>query len=185
MGRFVSGVKKIGRVGVLTRGAYVQGMSSVQFTTRELSESIRQPLPVLADSRSTVLSSADPANPFGLLIDWPEGGGGVSYARKPGNFLVLHGAHWRLWIENNGKRVFSLTQPDISANTPSESEDESVVSQAAILKSAFQDIIRQRKLVKIKVDSWNGEPIAETAIGRQLLKIGAEKDLRSLVLWSN
>jgi ATP-dependent Lhr-like helicase len=180
-------LKRLEEWGVLTRGTFIRGMSTLQFTTRELSDSVRQPLPLPDHLPATLLSSADPANPFGLLIDWPEAGGAMSYARKPGNFLVLQGDRWLIWIENNGKRAYSLSQEGPSANsvnTATESVDQSIERQATLLHSAFQSIIRRRKLVKIKVDFWNGEPITESEIGNVLLKLGAERDLRSLVFWS-
>ncbi|WP_239616709.1 DEAD/DEAH box helicase [Cohnella mopanensis] len=178
-------LKRLEEWGVLTRGTFIRGMSTLQFTTRELSETVRKPLPIVVESSPTVLSSADPANPFGMLIDWPQSGRGVSYARKPGNFLVLEGEQWLLWIENNGKRVFTLPRPDNSKPLTSDRKDQTAEQHATLLKSAFQSIIRKRKLVKIKVETWNGEPIAESEIGDYLLKLGAERDLRSLVFWSN
>jgi ATP-dependent Lhr-like helicase len=150
-------------------------MSTLQFTTRELSEAVRQPLPDRSDTASTVLSSADPANPFGMMIDWPQGVQGISYSRKPGNFLLLQGAKWLFWMENNGKKVFSI---------PESLAEMTLEQQVKLLQSAFQAIIRRRKLVKISVDHWNGEPIVDTEAGKLLMKLGAERDLRSLVFWS-
>jgi ATP-dependent Lhr-like helicase len=169
-------LKRLEEWGVLTRGTFIQGLTNLQFTTRELSDSMRQSLPLSSEPAYTILSSADPANPFGLLMDWPEGARGASFARKPGNFLLLKGDKWLLWIENNGKRVFTLPEAN---KEPFTSEEE-----AEIVQSAFQTIIRRRKLVKIKVDSWNGEAIQETETGKTLLRLGAERDQRSLVIWS-
>nr|WP_306220283.1 DEAD/DEAH box helicase [Cohnella sp. WQ 127256] len=170
-------LKRLEQWGVLTRGTFIRGMSTLQFTTRELSDSVRQPLPTLSETTSTVLSSADPANPYGVLIDWPKDTRSTSYARKPGNFLVLQREQWLFWIENNGKRVFTV---------PGKDEDlAQMEQQATILQSVFQSIIRRQKLVKLKVELWNGEPITETTIGTMLIKLGGERDLRSLVFWSS
>jgi ATP-dependent Lhr-like helicase len=168
-------LKRLEQWGVLTRGTFIQGMSTLQFTTRELSEAVRQPLPDRSDTASTVLSSADPANPFGMMIDWPQGVQGISYSRKPGNFLLLQGAKWLFWMENNGKKVFSI---------PESLAEMTLEQQVKLLQSAFQAIIRRRKLVKISVDQWNGEPIIDTEAGQLFMKLGAERDLRSLVFWS-
>ncbi|QJD83147.1 DEAD/DEAH box helicase [Cohnella herbarum] len=178
-------LKRLEEWGVLTRGTFIRGMSTLQFTTRELSDSVRRPLPMPERLPATLLSSADPANPFGLLIDWPEHGGGASYARKPGNFLVLQDDQWIIWIENNGKRAYSQANRGLSEKSESGLDDRSIEHQASLLLSAFQSIIRRRKLVKIKVDFWNGEPITESEIGNELMKLGAERDLRSLVFWSS
>ncbi|WP_235427264.1 Lhr family helicase [Cohnella kolymensis] len=170
-------LKRLEEWGALTRGTFIKGMSTLQFTTRELSDTVRKPLPVSSDTSSTVLSSADPANPFGLIIDWPQSVEGASFARKPGNYLVLKGDRWLYWIENNGKRIFSLPG--------SHAEVTPVEEQAALLKAAFQSIIRRQGLVKISVDLWDGETVTDTDAGKRLLQLGAERDLKSLVFWSN
>jgi len=181
-------LKRLEEWGVLTRGAFVRGLPSLQFTTRELSDSVRQPLPMISDTNSTVLSSADPANPFGLMIDWPQAINGAAYSRKPGNFLVLQGEHWLLWIENNGKRVFT-TEADINSSAGSSISAMSpalpLEQQAKLVQTTFQSISRRRKLVKIKVEYWNGEPITDTEIGKMLMRLGAERELRSLVFWAH
>jgi ATP-dependent Lhr-like helicase len=110
------------------------------------------------------------------MIDWPEGLKGASFARKPGNYLLLKGDRWLYWIENNGRRVFNISE--------SEADAIPLDRQAALLHAAFQSIIRRQRLVKITVDLWNGETVTETEAGRILLKLGAERDLRSLVFWS-
>jgi ATP-dependent Lhr-like helicase len=168
-------LKRLEQWGVLTRGTFIQGMSTLQFTTRELSDAVRQPLPDRSDTSSTLLSSADPANPFGMMIDWPQGMQGVSYSRKPGNFMLLQGAKWLFWLENNGKKVFSI---------PESHAEMTLELKVRLLETAFQAIIRRRKLVKISVDQWNGEPIVDTEAGKLLMEHGAERDLRSLVFWS-
>ncbi|MCD9020937.1 DEAD/DEAH box helicase [Cohnella sp. NL03-T5] len=169
-------LKRLEEWGVLTRGTFIRGLSTLQFTTHELSDAMRQSLPDLSSSSSTLLSSADPANPFGLMMDWPQASQGISFSRKPGNFMLLKGERWLFWIENNGKRVFSMPDSE-SASLPLE-------RQVIFLQSAFQAIIRRRKLVKISVDQWNGLPVIETDAGKLLMKLGAERDLRSLVFWS-
>ncbi|MFC5472246.1 DEAD/DEAH box helicase [Cohnella suwonensis] len=166
-------LKKLEEWGALTRGAYIQGMSAVQFTTRELAEAVRQPLPALSSSGLTVLCSVDPANPYGLLVDWPQpdNGAASSFSRKPGNFLVLRDGCWLFWIEGNGKKIHSL-----AGEMP-------LSEQAEVVQSTLQTILRRRNLVKVKVDAWNGVPISETEAGDRLKKLGGERDRQSLVFW--
>ncbi|CAI6031546.1 DEAD/DEAH box helicase [Cohnella sp. JJ-181] len=159
--------------GMVTRGAFIRGLDALQFATPAFRDAVKRP-PVAGEGQLAVLSAADPANPFGLIAEWPDGGKGVSYARKPGNFLLLDGDKWLYWVENNGKRVFSL-QP--------EADDLKTRGEAERLQAAFQTIIRRQKLVKLKLDEWNGAAAAETEAGRTLLSAGAEKQMRSLVLW--
>jgi len=185
--RFYPALKRLEEWGVLTRGAFIRGMPALQFTTRELGESVRMQ-PTDSESAITVLSSADPANPFGLLSDWPQSSRGESFARKPGSFLALTGGHWVFWIENNGKRVYSF--PGVSTESAMESgasepDAVSLQEQADLLLSTIRAVIQSRKLVKVKIDRWNGEPVSGTVIGKLLLQMGAERDMNSLVFWSN
>jgi ATP-dependent Lhr-like helicase len=175
-------LKRLEEWGTLTRGTFIKGMSNLQFTTHELSDAVRQSLPDSSDTSPTILSSADPANPFGIMIAWPEGLKGASFARKPGNYLVLKGDRWLYWIESNGKRVFRI--PKTATDVDGNAEDVPLEREVALLQAAIQSIIRRQKLVKIVVELWNGDPVAETAAGKLLLKLGAERDLRSLVFWS-
>ncbi|MDG0812591.1 Lhr family helicase [Cohnella rhizosphaerae] len=159
--------------GLVTRGAFIRGLDALQFATPAFRDAVKRPAG-RDEGQLAVLSAADPANPFGLIADWPAGSKGVSFARKPGNFLLLDGDKWLYWIENNGKRVFSLSP---------EAEDLKGRGRTERLQAAFQTIIRRQKLVKLKLDAWNGKAAAETEAGRALLSEGAERQMRSLVLW--
>ncbi|MFD2333378.1 DEAD/DEAH box helicase [Cohnella sp. GCM10020058] len=159
--------------GLVTRGAFIRGLDALQFATPNFRDAVKRPAGS-GEGQLAVLSAADPANPFGLIAEWPSGSKGVSFARKPGNFLLLDGEKWLYWIENNGKRVFSL-EP--------EADDLKARGRADRLQAAFQTIIRRQKLVKLKLDEWNGKAAADTDAGRALLSEGAERQMKSLVLW--
>lgn len=159
--------------GLVTRGAFIRGLDALQFATPSFRDAVKRPAGS-GEGQLAVLSAADPANPFGLIADWPSGSKGVVFARKPGNFLLLDGEKWLYWIENNGKRVFSL-EP--------EADDLKARGRADRLQAAFQTIIRRQKLVKLKLDEWNGKAAADTEAGMALLSEGAERQMRSLVLW--
>ncbi|SDS93196.1 ATP dependent helicase, Lhr family [Paenibacillaceae bacterium GAS479] len=130
-------LKRLEEWGVLVRGHLIQGMPAMQFTTREIADAVRHPLPQEEGSGLTVISAADPANPFGLLANWPDSESG-GYARKPGNYLVLENGRWLYWIENNGRRIHSLDagHPSGSAGAGgSPGAHDSAASQAAVVPS--------------------------------------------------
>ncbi|QJC53905.1 DEAD/DEAH box helicase [Paenibacillus albicereus] len=167
-------LKRLEEWGVLVRGQLIEGVPAMQFTTREIAESLRLPLPG-EDDGLTVLSAADPANPFGLLADWPgEGEGG--FARKPGNFLVLEDGEWRYWVESNGRRIRSL-------GPKGEARDEAPA--AASLQQALASIASRQGLAKIAVEQWNGRPVDESPAADALRGIGAERDRHRFVLWKS
>lgn len=174
-------LKRLEEWGAVVRGVYIEGDPSLQFTTRELAEAVRQPLNAPEGDAVTVLSAADPANPYGLLVGWPDSSGGASFSRKPGNYLILQGGRCTFWIENNGRRIYTLNRGGDTA--PSDSD--SPAKQAAMLKTALYSLLRRQGMVKVVIESWNGQPVASTEAGRQLRELGAEADRKSLVFWAN
>ncbi|MCR2802815.1 DEAD/DEAH box helicase [Paenibacillus soyae] len=163
--------------GNVTRGVFVEGAAAIQFTTPDIAGSLRASLPDKERSEMTVLSAMDPANPYGLFIDWPaKAHAGQSFARKAGSYVALSGAEWRFWVEGNGKRVFSMT----GSKTRDEAEKESL---KATLRAMFAVILRQQGLTKVVIDEWDGAPVAESQGGALLQELGAERDRQSYVLW--
>ncbi|MFS0724767.1 DEAD/DEAH box helicase [Paenibacillus sp. 1P07SE] len=277
--RLLPVMRQLEEWGAVSRGLFIRDKQAMQFTTRELMAAIRRPLQQ-QDDELIVLSAVDPANPFGLIADWPAERG-VSYARKSGNYLVLKGERWIAWVENNGRRI-RLREPgtatadeggegarageredaevradtgagekatgksggvngdgrgDPSADASGARQSASQRRNGASSKAAairargledsqaaqspgsqsspvnapashparprakqqpaaelpelsredlvqlFRAILQQQPLSKVKVELWNGGPIAGSAGAELLLALGAERDGKSLVLW--
>jgi ATP-dependent Lhr-like helicase len=173
--------------GVVTRGLLVEGVPTLQFAKRELIASVRKPFPGQDDEAITVLSAVDPANPFGLAADWPAHRG-ASFSRKSGNYLVIHRGEWRYWIENNGRRVVEMNGTQMKGSSGHETEpynSQTQMAEADLLKQVFRLILNRQKVSKIKVEQWNGEDITASSASDMLRLMGAERDNRSLVLWSS
>ncbi|MBO9600623.1 MAG: DEAD/DEAH box helicase, partial [Cohnella sp.] len=170
-------LKRLEEWGVLTRGTFIGGMSALQFTTKEMSEAVRLPVPGLQQQAATVLSAADPANPYGWMIDWPKNVKHAGFTRNASNYLLLQGDKWLYWIEGRGKKVFS-----VAANEGDRLS--SVERQAETLLQAFRTIIRRQRLVKMTIERWNGIPVMETEFGHALVRQGAERQQQTIVVWS-
>nr|WP_202887651.1 DEAD/DEAH box helicase [Cohnella zeiphila] len=170
-------LKQLEEWGTVSRGIYVAGDPSLQFTTREMAEAVAGSPAGARSEAATVLSAADPANPFGWIADWPSSAQGASFARKPGNYLVLQGDRCVYWIENNGHRIYGLDGSDAPKSSPGE--------QAAMLRSVLVSVMKRQGLVKVVIDRIEGTPVLETEVGRELRGLGAETDRQSLVLWAN
>jgi ATP-dependent Lhr-like helicase len=120
-----------------------------------------------------LLSAADPANPFGLLLDWPtERDRDARFARKPDNHLLLSRGRWLLWTENKSRKI---TVMDPSAKDPSR--------QASCIRTAARHLIRQHGQRKVVIERIDGQPAAETPLSTELARTGAEKDGTALVIW--
>ncbi|ASS67375.1 DEAD/DEAH box helicase [Paenibacillus sp. RUD330] len=166
-------LKRLEEWGVLVRGFLIAGMPSMQFATREMAEAVRHPLPQDTARSLTVLSAADPANPFGLVADWPQEGKGV-FARKPGNYLVLENGRWLYWIENNARKIHPL----------SASEGDQA-REAEVLQEILRTIAIRQGLSRVIVEQWNGSPVDDTRGAGLLRDLGAEKDRHRFVLWKS
>jgi ATP-dependent Lhr-like helicase len=117
----------------------------------------------------------DPANPYGIIVDWPSEAS-AAFSRKPGNYLVLQGNRWLIWIENNGKRIYSMTDAASGVEQVGDLLEQ-------VLKTAFSLLLSRRGLSKITVEQWNGAEILKSQAGETLRALGAERDRDSLVLW--
>jgi len=157
--------------GTITRGKFVDGDAAMQFTTPEIAEAVRGSLPESADRSVTVLSSVDPANPYGVIAAWPDGER-CAFARKAGHYLVLRGGQWLYWIENNGRRIHTIG--------PEAAEPDSSLPE---LRLALAAILRRQRLSKLVIELWNGGAVLSTEQGGVLLGMGAERDGQRLVFW--
>ncbi|GGG71137.1 DEAD/DEAH box helicase [Paenibacillus radicis (ex Gao et al. 2016)] len=172
-------LRKLEEWGTITRGIFIEGAMTMQFTTPELAQTIRQPLIQAGSPPITLLSAVDPANPFGLLIDWPEKEG-CAFARKPGNYLAFKGEQLLYWMEGNGKRVFTF---DSSANQRAAAGKSGETAALQDMQAVFGELLRRQKLTKLVIDKWNGEEAVASEAGKRLEQLGAERDRKSLVLW--
>ncbi|QYR21594.1 DEAD/DEAH box helicase [Paenibacillus sp. sptzw28] len=176
--------------GVVTRGLLVEGVPTLQFAKRELIAAVRKPFPGQNDDAITVLSAVDPANPFGLAADWPAHPG-ASFSRKSGNYLIIHQGEWRYWLENNGRRVVELagsrsgSGDSFGQETEPSGSHASRSAEADLLRKVFGVVLTRQRLSKIKIDLWNGKEITASGAYDLLRMMGAERDNRSLVLWSS
>lgn len=170
--RLLPVLRKLEEWGALIRGIFIEGSINMQFTTSEVMEAVRAPLPNAGDEGISLLSASDPANPYGLFIDWPAYAG-YGFARKPGNYLVMQGGQWVYWLENYGRRVHTIR----------DNRNEERLPDVMELKAIFRSVLKQQQTTKLVIDKWDGEDAVTAAGGRLLKEIGAEPDRKSLVLW--
>jgi ATP-dependent helicase Lhr and Lhr-like helicase len=149
--------------GQCQRGYFVEGLGGAQFALSAAVERLRAVRERSDDASAVVLSAADPANPFGSVVDWP------AAARRPtriaGAWVVLVGGSAVLYVERGGRGLVvfdsALVEPAVGA-------------LAAAVRGG-----RIRRLAPERVD---GEPLAGTPIERTLLAHGFLQTHRRLVL---
>ncbi|MBC8078760.1 MAG: DEAD/DEAH box helicase, partial [Gorillibacterium sp.] len=176
-------LKRLEDWGMLTRGYFVAGLSTMQYAEKAAIERMRSNSAFTGATKNLMLCAADPANPFGTILAWPEHSL-AAFSRKSSHYLLLNSGRWELWLENGGKRIMELTEDDprgkptetgINPLPPLVGEDR--------LKDALRSLLQWSRLKKVKVEQWNGVRTAESSVAPVLERLGAERDRDAYVFW--
>ncbi|MEU4764478.1 ATP-dependent helicase [Actinosynnema sp. NPDC023794] len=166
-----SGVYRVLRAmeesGQVVRGYVVEGLGAAQFAARGAVDRLR------ASSRSpgqehagtpdaVVLAAADPAQPYGAALAWPEPSGEGKHrpGRKSGALVVLVDGLATLYVERGGRSLLSFT------------EDEEPLRAAA---QALSRAVRDGWLGQLAVQRADGE----VALGSRLAAILQDAGFRA------
>ena len=121
-----------------------------------------------------VLAAADPAQPFGAALPWPErpadgdGGRGHRPGRKAGALVVLVDGALTLYVERGGRTLLSWT------------EDPTALQAAA---DALALAVREGGLGRLAVERADGESVhTSTALSEALEAAGFRPTPRGLRL---
>ncbi|MCF2532810.1 ATP-dependent helicase [Yinghuangia soli] len=121
--------------------------------------------------RALLLAAADPANPYGAALPWPdrpgEAGGGHRAGRKAGALVVLVDGELVLYVERGGRSLLTWTE-------------EPVRLQPAV--DALALAVREGALGKLTVERADGEGILTSSLGRALEAAGFHATPRGLRL---
>jgi ATP-dependent Lhr-like helicase len=157
--RVLSAFEDAGRV---RRGYFVEGLGASQFATTGAVDRLRASARPVGEEaqpagRTVVLAAADPANPYGAALPWPErpdrGGDGATDqnatpkaahkpGRKAGALVVLVDGDLALYVERGGRSLLSWT-------------DEPATLQAAADALALS--VRDGALGRLTVERADGE----------------------------
>ncbi|MEE4545494.1 ATP-dependent helicase [Streptomyces sp. V4-01] len=162
--------------GQARRGYVVEGLGAAQFAMdgavdrlRALGAAREREEEQQGTSRTVVLAAADPANPYGAALPWPEQPVGVSHkpGRKAGALVVLTDGELALYVERGGKTLLSWPGDEIRL-------------QAAA--DALALAVREGALGRLTVERTNGEPALTSALGQALEAAGFHATPRGLRL---
>ena len=145
--------------GRIRRGYFVEGLGGLQFALPGAVDRLRT---ADSDEGTVILAAADPANPYGTLLPWPEEAQGRA-SRSAGAYVILHDGRPLLFLERGGKTATLLT------------DAEELHSAAA---EALTEIgIRHRRLT---VETIDGLPAGDHPLGAILLESGFAISLKGL-----
>jgi ATP-dependent helicase Lhr and Lhr-like helicase len=139
----------------------VEGLGASQFALTGVVDQVRAVERELADGQaeSLILSTADPANPYGAALEWPAsdwaGGPGSPHrpARGAGCHVVLTGGRPILYIERGGHSLLTFGQMP-AADTEGTAE----LAHAARL---LHDAVRSGAVGALTISRVNGSAVME------------------------
>ncbi|GAA2091062.1 ATP-dependent helicase [Actinomadura alba] len=155
------------------RGYFVEGLGAAQFALPGAVDRLRamRSDDVHGALRAVVLAAADPANPYGAALPWPEraesGAGGHKPGRKAGALVVLVGGRPVLYVERGGRTLLSW------ADDPAE-------LRPAV--DALALAVREGALGKLTVERVDGESIINSPLADALESAGFHPTPRGLRL---
>ena len=121
--------------------------------------------------QALVLAAADPANPYGAALPWPEREGqsvaGHKPGRKAGALVVLVDGEPALYVERGGRTLLSWTE-------------EPQVLRPAV--QALASAVREGALGRLTVERADGERIGSSPLGEALEEAGFHPTPRGLRL---
>ncbi|HEX6487511.1 MAG TPA: DEAD/DEAH box helicase [Candidatus Dormibacteraeota bacterium] len=144
--------------GRVRRGYFVGGMGGSQFALPGAVDRLRS----LRDAGGDVLclAATDPAQPFGAVLPWPEGG---RMARQPGAYVVLDGGSLACYLERGGRTLQTAAEL-----TPRHLR---VLADAAL------------RAGKLEIQMADGQPVHESSLAGALREVGFGASPRGMVLY--
>ncbi|GAB3252594.1 Lhr family helicase [Kineosporia babensis] len=152
--RVLSGFEDAGRV---RRGYFVEGLGASQFAGTGAVDRLRASARPAGETfasegglRTVVLAAADPANPYGAALPWPERPGdnaGHRPGRKAGAIVILVDGALTLYVERGGRTLLSWT------------DEEELLRAAA---DALALAVREGALGRLTVEKADGEGVLNT-----------------------
>lgn len=95
--------------GRVRRGHFALGMTSAQFAATGAVDRLRSLRSADKSSRANLLATTDPAQAYGVLLEWPETRRGVGRPRRAvGASVVLVDGLPALFIDGGGQRVLTF-----------------------------------------------------------------------------
>ena len=168
-------LKKMEWSGEIRRGYFITGLSGIQFAMNAAIEQLEN-VHEEKDNTSALLSTIDPALPFGGHINWElndQQGNAVSVVRGAQNHIYFYQSQPVAYLINFASSIELLK--DAEEHSLSELPERLKTWQRA------PEPIRARK--KLDISQIDGRPAAESELANLFIEYGFEIDGQHLVLW--
>lgn len=147
-------LRRLEYAGIIRRGWFVRALSGEQYALPEALEMLRDERRTKNAEPPTIISAADPANPFGVLLP------GCGIARESDNLLVVQG----------GTAIAGLAGRALTGSTPLD-------------RASFTAVIRalMKMRPRLVLETINNEPALESTHVAAAAAMGFHSDGRALV----
>ena len=162
------------------RGYFVDGLGGAQFAVAGAVDRLRALTDPPSSPQTQVLAAADPANPYGAALAWPErtaAGGtdgppggerpGHRPGRKAGAVVILVDGDLVLYVERGGRTLLTFT------------DDPDRLARAA---DALALAVRDGALGRLAVEKADGGTVFDSPLARALTEAGFRPTARGLRL---
>jgi ATP-dependent Lhr-like helicase len=146
--------------GRIRRGYFIAGLGGAQFALPGAVDRLRSVREPAIDERAVVLAATDPANPYGVTVDWPA----PNLQRAAGAYVVFARGIAALYVEKGGRGLVALREYD--------------GTWEATAVSALKQLLGEGRFRRISVEK------ADTELEQYLRDAGFVSTPKGLVLYS-
>ena len=171
-------LKRLEWQGEIRRGYFVEGLSGVQFALPEALDLLikANANEIDSDDQPALLSSLDPALPFGGMVDWQltdQAGEALKIVRSSANHIGYLGDRPVFYAENFSQRISTFRKLPVN----------DFVDIAGLFNDWLKLTPPLRPRKRIEISQIDGKAVTSSKYAKTLSKLGYEADGGSLVLW--
>jgi ATP-dependent Lhr-like helicase len=160
-------LKALEESGKVRRGYFVEGLGAAQFALPGAVDRLREHRDAAAHARAIALPAADPAQPFGATLAWPDAAGRP--ARSAGAYVVLTDGRPVAFLERGARTLFTFA-PDVGAASD---DDASWID-------AITALVKDGRLRRIELTRIDGVPIVDSPVAEAFRERGFVDGYRGL-----
>jgi ATP-dependent helicase Lhr and Lhr-like helicase len=155
-------LKALEESGKVRRGYFVSGLGAAQFAVPGAVDRLREHREATADARAVALPAADPAQPYGATLPWPDAGGRPS--RAAGAYVVCLDGRPVAFLERGARTLFTFE------GRPAD----------AMWADALVGLVKDGRLRRIELARIDGGPASSSSLAEGLRERGFVEGYRGL-----
>jgi ATP-dependent Lhr-like helicase len=151
--------------GKARRGYFVDGLGAAQFALPGAVDRLRDLREAGREADVVALAAADPAQPYGAALPWPDAAGRP--ARAAGAYVILADGELAAFLERGARSLLTFER-----------------GREAPWPDALAALVKDGRLRRIELSRIDGEPPAGSPVAEALRSVGFVDGYRGLVLRS-